>query len=154
MKKYLKIIAIAVFSILGTTTIISSPTLAADADVCSTNVPDSVKEAAGCNSNTDSLQSAITNILSAIIGVAGLVSVAYIIVGGIQYMTSSGDSSKTEKAKKTILYALIGLVVCALSFAIVNFAISRIIYNNNSSSDNDESAYENTSSTWISNNYQ
>lgn len=154
MKKYLKIIAIAVFSILGTTTIISSPTLAADADVCSTNVPDSVKEAAGCNSNTDSLQSAITNILSAIIGVAGLVSVAYIIVGGIQYMTSSGDSSKTEKAKKTILYALIGLVVCALSFAIVNFAISRIIYNNNSSSDDDESGYENTSSTWISNNYQ
>ena len=154
MKKYLKIIVIAVFSILGTTTIISSPTLAADADVCSTNVPDSVKEAAGCNSNTDSLQSAITNILSAIIGVAGLVSVAYIIVGGIQYMTSSGDSNKTEKAKKTILYALIGLVVCALSFAIVNFAISRIIYNNNSSSDNDESAYENTSSTWISNNYQ
>lgn len=154
MKKYLKIIAIAVFSILGTTTIISSPTLAADADVCSTNVPDSVKEAAGCNSNTDSLQSAITNILSAIIGVAGLVSVAYIIVGGIQYMTSSGDSSKTEKAKKTILYALIGLIVCALSFAIVNFAISRIIYNNNSSSDDDKSAYENTSSTWISNNYQ
>lgn len=154
MKKYLKIIAIAVFSILGTATIISSPTLAADADVCSTNVPDSVKEAAGCNSNTDSLQSVITNILSAIIGVAGLVSVAYIIVGGIQYMTSSGDSSKTEKAKKTILYALIGLVVCALSFAIVNFAISRIIYNNNSSSDDDESAYENTSSTWISNNYQ
>lgn len=100
MKKYLKIIAIAVFSILGTTTIISPPTLAADADVCSTNVPDSVKEAAGCNSNTDSLQSAITNILSAIIGVAGLVSVAYIIVGGIQYMTSSGDSSKTEKPRK------------------------------------------------------
>lgn len=154
MKKYLKIIAIAVFSILGTATIMSSPTLAADADVCSTNVPDSVKEAAGCNSNTDSLQSAITNILSAIIGVAGLVSVAYIIVGGIQYMTSSGDSSKTEKAKKTILYALIGLVVCALSFAIVNFAISRIIYNNNSSSDDDESAYEDASSTWISSNHQ
>lgn len=154
MKKYLKIIAIAVFSILGTTTIISSPTLAADADVCSTNVPDSVKEAAGCNSNTDSLQSAITNILSAIIGVAGLVSVAYIIVGGVQYMTSSGDSSKTEKAKKTILYALIGLVVCALSFAIVNFAISRIIYNNNSSSEDDQSAYEDASSTWISSNHQ
>lgn len=154
MKKYLKIIAIAVFSILGTTTIISPPTLAADADVCSTNVPDSVKEAAGCNSNTDSLQSAITNILSAIIGVAGLVSVAYIIVGGIQYMTSSGDSSKTEKAKKTILYALIGLVVCALSFAIVNFAISRIIYNNNSSSEDDQSAYEDASSTWISSNHQ
>lgn len=143
MKKYFKTIAIAIFSILGTTTIMSSPTLAADADVCSTNVPDSVKEAAGCNSNTDSLQSAITNILSAIIGVAGLVSVAYIIVGGIQYMTSSGDSNKTEKAKKTILYALIGLIVCALSFAIVNFTISRILYNNSSSNDT-QSSYENT----------
>ena len=127
MKKYFKTIAIAIFSILGTTTIMSSPTLAADADVCSTNVPDSVKEAAGCNSNTDSLQSAITNILSAIIGVAGLVSVVYIIIGGVQYMTSSGDASKVEKAKKTILYACIGLIVCALSFVIVNFVIGNIL---------------------------
>lgn len=152
MKKYFKTIAIAILSILGFTAIISPPTLATDADVCGTNVPKSVQEAAGCDSNADGLQPAITSILSAIIGVAGLVSVAYIIVGGIQYMTSSGDSNKTEKAKKTILYALIGLIVCALSFAIVNFAISRIIYNNNSS-DDDQSAYVNTSHTWISDNY-
>ena len=42
-------------------------------------------------------------------------------------MTSSGDTTKVEKAKKTILYALIGMIICVLAFAIVNFTIARII---------------------------
>ena len=41
-------------------------------------------------------------------------------------MTSTGDTGKTQKAKNTILYALIGLAVCALAFAIVNWTISTI----------------------------
>ena len=119
MKKYLKTIIAIALSIFGLTAVFTVPTFAADADVCSSDVPKSVKEAAGCNSNTDSLQSAITSILSAIIGVTGLVSVVYIIIGGVQYMTSSGDASKTEKAKKTVLYACSGLIICALAFVIV-----------------------------------
>lgn len=41
-------------------------------------------------------------------------------------MTSSGDATKVQKARQTILYAVIGLVVCALAFAIVNFTIDKI----------------------------
>jgi len=44
-------------------------------------------------------------------------------------MTSNGDATKLEKAKKTILYACIGLAICVLAFAIVNFVIDKIIYN-------------------------
>ena len=50
-------------------------------------------------------------------------------------MTSSGDSGKTQKAKNTILYAAIGLAVCVLSYAIVNFAIG--MWETNASSQQD-----------------
>ena len=42
-------------------------------------------------------------------------------------MTSAGDPGKVKKAKDTILYGVIGLVVCVLAFAIVNFVIANII---------------------------
>ena len=69
----------------------------------------------------------IVSIINGVIGVLGVVCVVVMIVGGVNYMTSTGESAKVEKAKKTILYGLIGLVVCVLAFAIVNFVISNII---------------------------
>jgi TRAP-type C4-dicarboxylate transport system permease small subunit len=75
----------------------------------------------------DTLVSNITNILNGIIAVLGLVCVVVIIIGGVNYMTSSGDAGKVKKAKDTILYGLIGLIVCVLAFALVNFVISNII---------------------------
>lgn len=73
------------------------------------------------------LQTSVTNILNAVIGVLGIVAVIVIIIGGVTYMTSSGDAGKVKKAKDTILYGVIGLVVVALAFAIVNFVIANII---------------------------
>ena len=77
----------------------------------------------------NNLTTHITIILNAIIGVLGLVCVVVMIVGGINYMTSGGDSSKVEKGKKTILYGAIGLIICVLAFAIVNFVIGDILNN-------------------------
>ncbi|MBQ3476425.1 hypothetical protein IJH26_02890 [Candidatus Saccharibacteria bacterium] len=71
----------------------------------------------------------ITTILNAVIGVLGIVAVIVIILGGVQYMTSTGESGKVKKAKDTILYGIIGLVVCVLAFAIVNFVIANILGN-------------------------
>lgn len=78
--------------------------------------------------DTDSaLTESVVAIIDAVIGVLGLACVIVLIIGGINYMTSSGDAGKVKKAKDTILYAIIGLVVCVLAFAIVNFVISNII---------------------------
>ena len=85
---------------------------------------DGIDEVAG--GGTD-LEGNITNILNGIIAVLGLVAVVVIIIGGINYMTSSGDAGKVKKAKDTILYGVIGLVICVLAFAIVNFVIKNII---------------------------
>ena len=127
MKKHLRIIVITILSIFCLTAITVTPTFAAG-DACDSGVA-AVENAAGCNGNTDALQGTITTILESIIAIAGTISVIYIVVGGVQYMTSAGDSSKVEKAKKTILYACIGLIICALAFAIVNWTIG-IIPNN------------------------
>ena len=77
--------------------------------------------------NNGDLTANITTILNAIIGALGIVAVVVMIIGGVQYMTSSGDAGKVKKAKDTILYGMIGLLVCALAFAIVNFVISTIL---------------------------
>ncbi len=123
--KIIKLILCSIAALfIGTASI--APTIVYAEDVCNTSAPEEVKKAAGCSGSGPTLPTVITNILNAIILVAGLVAVVFIIIGGINYMTSSGDPGKTKKAKDTILYALIGLIICALAFAIVNWAISAI----------------------------
>ena len=75
----------------------------------------------------DNLIQNVTAIINVVIGVLGIVAVIVIILGGVQYMTSTGDAGKVKKAKDTILYGVIGLVVCVLAFAIVNFVIMNIL---------------------------
>ncbi len=78
-------------------------------------------------SGQDNLLSTVNSIINGVIGILGIVCVVVMIIGGINYMTSSGDAGKVKKAKDTILYGLIGLVVCVLAFAIVNFLIMNIL---------------------------
>ncbi len=70
----------------------------------------------------------ITSIINWVIGVAGLISVVFVVEGGILYMTSSGDPSKLQKAKNIIIYALIGMAIVALALIITAF-VSNIIRN-------------------------
>ena len=77
--------------------------------------------------NGNDLSNAVIGIINGIVAVLGLVAVIVIIIGGVNYMTSSGDAGKVKKAKDTILYGVIGLVICVLAFAIVNFIIANII---------------------------
>ena len=73
------------------------------------------------------LMGSIKGIINAVISVLGVVCVVVMISGGVNYMTSSGDTGKVKKAKDTILYGLIGLVVCVLAFAIVNFVVDNML---------------------------
>lgn len=57
---------------------------------------------------------------------SGIVAVAVIVVAGFQYVTSAGNSEKVKKAKNAILFAVIGLVVVLMAFAIVNFVIEKV----------------------------
>lgn len=56
----------------------------------------------------------------------GAISVIMLIWGGLRYITSGGDSKKITDAKNTILYAIIGLIIAILAFAIINFVLNTI----------------------------
>ena len=66
----------------------------------------------------------VTNVLLFIIGA---VSVIMLIIGGVRYTISQGDSSAVTSAKNTILYAVIGLIVAILAYAVVNFVIVQFV---------------------------
>lgn len=63
----------------------------------------------------------ITNVLLFIIGA---ISVIMLIIGGIRYVVSGGDAGAVTSAKNTILYAVVGIVVAILAYAVVNFVIT------------------------------
>ena len=72
-------------------------------------------------SSLNALVKKVINILSVIVGV---VAVIMIIIGGLKYITSGGESSNVSGAKNTIIYAIVGLVVVALAQFIVRFVLT------------------------------
>lgn len=58
--------------------------------------------------------------------IIGALSVVMIIVGGLRYVISAGDPKKTADAKNTIVYAISGVVVAVLAFAIVTFVTTAL----------------------------
>lgn len=75
----------------------------------------------------------ITNVLLFIIGA---VAVIMIVIGGMRYVLSGGDSSQITSAKNTILYAIIGIIVAILAYAAVNFVIGSFAPGSGSSGTN------------------
>ena len=81
-----------------------------------TGAPDNVTE-------DDGLIKKVVNLL---LWAIGIISVIMIIIGGIRYATSNGDSNQVTAAKNTIMYAVIGLVIAIFAYAIVNFVFVQI----------------------------
>jgi len=79
-----------------------------------------------CKNRGATVQPLFKNLIDAILLILGAISVIMIIVGGFQYVTSAGDSNKVKTAKSTIMYAVIGVAVALLSYAIVDFVFGKI----------------------------
>lgn len=76
--------------------------------------------------NGVSINSVITVVLNLLSAIIGVVAVIMIMLSGFKYVTSGGDASKTANAKNTLMYAIVGLVVVALSQAIVKFVLAKV----------------------------
>ena len=121
--------------------VIVASIVAPSADALSTNQPlqtlgagvsaqDQVKKGidnAGGTVNNFNIGTAITNIVNIMLYALGAIAVIMIVIGGIRYTTSNGDSNGIQSAKNTILYAVAGLVMAILAYAIVNFVVSNLI---------------------------
>lgn len=73
------------------------------------------------------LKTTIKDAINVLLYVIGVVAVVMVIYGGFRYVTSGGDSSGVTSAKNTILYAIIGLVVAALAYALINFVLADLL---------------------------
>jgi hypothetical protein len=73
--------------------------------------------------NNGLLQTTFTIVL----GIAGIIAVMMVVIGGIQYASSQGDPKSTSRAKQTILYALVGLILAIFARIIVGYVFDRVV---------------------------
>jgi hypothetical protein len=57
---------------------------------------------------------------------SGIIAVIIMIIGGFMYITAAGDSGKVSRAKDTIIYAAVGLVVIVIGQAIITFVLDKL----------------------------
>src|SRR5690242_124808 len=118
MKK-LKLAVISIAALLGVMTLVPSYVGASPAS----QIQGGVNQAGG-SGETSNLGSRVKTIVNILLYILGAIAVVMIVIGGIRYTTSNGDSGAITSAKNTILYSVIGLIVAILSYTIVNFVIS------------------------------
>jgi hypothetical protein len=75
------------------------------------------------NAKVGSLLTDVINIMSWIVGV---VAIIVVIIGGLYYVTAAGNSERASKGQKTVLFALIGLVVVLIAQILVRFVINKV----------------------------
>ena len=68
----------------------------------------------------------LKNVLSWVFGLIGVASVIMIIYSGVQMTASAGDAGAVTRAKNTMVYAIVGLVVSILAFGIVQFVMKEV----------------------------
>ena len=73
------------------------------------------------DSGGDQVGGIIKTIVEVLLMAVGAISIIMIVIGGILFALSSGDDQKAAKARSTILYAVVGLIVSIFASAIVNF---------------------------------
>lgn len=62
--------------------------------------------------------------INLLLGLSGVVSVIFLMLGGFWYLTAAGNEEQAEKGRKVLTNAIIGLVVIIMSFALVRIAIN------------------------------
>jgi hypothetical protein len=130
MKKSIKIMLagmlVAPMMALGLVAVSSPLTQIASAQG---SITEGAKAAQGDGQSSDLFgeEGIFKTITNAALFLIGAVSVLMLIYGGIRYTISGGDSSAVTAAKNTILYAIIGIIVALLAFAIVNWVLGTLV---------------------------
>ena len=127
MKEVIKKIGLGIASlaIMASGAMVIAPSVYASGTDPVSKAQGGLNDVTPAGANTD-LMGIIKNILSTVFVVLGVIAVAMIILGGVNYATSQGDPGKASKAKNTILYAVIGLIIAIAAFAVVNVVLNAL----------------------------
>lgn len=116
MKK-IAIILISVVAIVGFSFAAAEPALAAS----NQQIKDGINSVDPGGTTSSSLPEVIKTILNIMLYIIGVLCVIMIIYGGISYVISAGAADKVKRARDTIVYSVVGLVVAIIAFAIVQW---------------------------------
>ncbi len=83
-------------------------------------------KAVGGDCSGTGLTTSIGNIIKTIFGLISVIAVIVILISAIRFITSTGDAKRIQSARESLLYAVIGLIVAILAYAIVGFVIKSI----------------------------
>lgn len=122
--KQLAVIAV-VIATMSAIIFFSAHVSAAPVDVLQTCDAGSAVCKGTADSNT-TVYGLLKNVINLLLTIIGIIAVITIVVAGIRYVTSGGDSAQTKNARDTILYALVGLVVAMLAFPLTNWVINQL----------------------------
>lgn len=123
MKRLIISLAVALFG-MGPAVLVAMPAYADSKDEVCQGIDltgGNCKDGSG-ETGISNLVKAVVNILSIIVGIAAVIM---IIIGGLKYVTSAGDSGSITSAKHTIVYALVGLIIVALAQFLVHYVIKQ-----------------------------
>lgn len=120
MKRLKLLIASMGIAVLGVTTILPAATTFAIDPLAICNDGANADNAV-CQNKDENATTLIGTLVNTLLFVVGLIAVVMVIFAGIQYTTSSGDAGKVAKAKNTLTYAIVGLIVAFIAFALVNW---------------------------------
>lgn len=111
--------ALIVFALtaVGLTLFQFAPAFAQGGLIQPTDNPGRISESTG---GEGSFRQLILTFLNFFLGFLGLLAVIMVIYGGILYVSAAGNQDSIDKGKKIILYAIVGIVIILLSFALVN----------------------------------
>ena len=93
------------------------------------DVDESVLQAAGCSGPTGkhkNISELVDTIINVAMSLAGIVAAGALVLAGQRYIAAGGDAAKIASAKRTIIYAVVSLVISFLAFAIVKFVITSL----------------------------
>jgi len=93
------------------------------------DVDESVLQAAGCSGPTGkhkNISELVNTIINVAMSLAGIVAMGALVLAGQRYIAAGGDAAKIASAKRTIVYAVVSLVISFLAFAIVKFIITSL----------------------------
>ena len=106
-------------------TSIATGTLNAYASGGTTEASSALNKVSSTANSGKSVNELTDTIISTMLFIVGILSVAMIIYSGIRYVTAHGDKSQIESAKNTLIYSIVGLVIAIIAYAVVNWVMSR-----------------------------
>jgi hypothetical protein len=122
--KYQRLLSIFVLGALMSALLLPLPVSA-----FSLSISDGANSAQGIDQASTLFGSAgiFTTLTNVMLFAVGAISVIMVVIGGLRYVISGGNSTNITTAKNTILYAVIGLVISMLAYALINFVIGSMV---------------------------